>query len=173
MKSDIITEVAKYKRGWTGGGDETPCGFGSKVTQTKVQRKWLPKMVAEYGIHSINDIGAGDLNWIPLVQWPHPIQYTPFDLVPRQPSVQPFDLIHEIPRPADAILCLWVLNHLPESHARQALQNLLACKAKYLFYTWWPDMFDFLDLGTLESAVMRTAHKADRKISYEIRLIRI
>ena len=171
--SGIITDPSQFKKGWTGGGKETPCGFGSKVSQTKSQREWLPRMAAKYDLHSIADIGAGDLNWIGLIKWPHPVQYTPFDLVPRHASVQAFDLIHEIPRAADLILCSWVLNHLPEAHARQALANILASGSKYLAYIYWPAMFDFLQLQPIESAVIRTANKTAGKVRYEIRLIRI
>lgn len=166
--SGIITDVAKYQKGWTGGGEETPCGFGSRVDQTKVQREWIPAMVAKYDIRTIVDIGAGDLNWMRLVTWPHPVTYTPFDLVPRDPSVIQFDLVHEVPPKSDLVMCLWLLNHLPEQHARAALENLRASGSKYLIYTWWAAMADFLDLGFMESAVMRVNSK---RMQFEIRLV--
>lgn len=160
-------DYAEFKRGWISGRPETECGNGSRVSETIIQRKWLPQMVAKYDIHRIDDIGAGDLNWIGLVEWPHPIQYTPFDLVPRAPSVQKFDLINEIPRKTDLILCLWVLNHLPEAQSRQALANLLASGSKYLIYSYWPAMAGFLQLQPIESVVVNP----DKQ--HELRLIRI
>lgn len=163
----IEPEVEKYVRGWMSGRPETECGRGSKIEATEIQREWIPRMVAKYNIHSIADIGAGDLNWIGLVEWPHPVQYTPFDLVPRQPSVQRFDLINEIPPKTDLILCLWVLNHLPDAHSRQALANLLASGSKYLIYSYWPAMAGFLQLQPIESVVVNPDSQA------EIRLIRI
>jgi len=166
--SGIITEVAKYQKGWTGGGDETPCGFGSRVVTTQVQREWIPRMVEKYQIKSIADIGAGDLNWMRLVEWPHPVDYQPYDLVPRSDGVTQFDLIHQVPPKVDLILCLWLLNHLPEHHALAALNNLRASGAKYLIYTWWDAMADFLDLGYIETAVMRTNAKG---MQFEIRLV--
>jgi hypothetical protein len=169
--SGIITDINKYRKGWTGGGEETPCGFGSKVSQTKIQREWIPQQVVKYGIHTIDDIGAGDLNWIELVKWPAGVEYRAFDLVPRHPSVVEFDLLHEIPDSVDLILCLWVLNHLPEDHASQALSNLLASGCKYLMYTWWPAMFPFLDLGAMESTVIRTRQKENGPVNFEIRMI--
>jgi hypothetical protein len=168
----IVTEVDKYKRGWNRGRPETPCGFGSKINQTAIQRKWLPAMVAKYKIYSIADIGAGDLNWIKLIEWPHPIHYAAYDLVPRADGVKPFDLIHEIPPACDMVLCLWLLNHLPEDHAREAMKNLLAADCEYIVYTWWAGMYDFLDLGVLESAIIRTAYRQAGKMQYEIRLIK-
>lgn len=166
--SGIITDVQKYQRGWTGGGSETPCGFGSRIDQTQVQRRWIPEMVARYGVKSIADIGAGDLNWMRLVEWPHPLDYYAYDLVPRANGVEPFDLIHEIPPKVDLILCLWLLNHLPEPHAAAALKNLRASGSKYLIYTWWPAMAGFLDLGFIESTILRKNAKGTQ---FEIRLV--
>jgi hypothetical protein len=160
----IVTEIDKYKRGWISGRPETSCGLGSRVAETETQRAWIPEMVGKYGIHTIADIGAGDLNWIKLVQWPHPVQYSPYDLVPRRKDVQPFDLIHEIPRKSDLLMCLWVLNHLPENHARLALANLLASGSKYLMITYWPGMADFLQLEPIESVVIRAHKKADIRL---------
>ena len=124
-------------------------------------------MVGKYDIQTIADIGAGDLNWIKLVKWPHPVQYTPFDLVPRRADVQKFDLIHEIPQRVDLIMCLWVLNHMPDNHARQALDNLQASGSKYLMITYWPGMADFLKLEPIESTVIKTRSK----VQMDIRLI--
>ena len=158
----------EFKRGWVGGGSETPCGFGSRIDQTSVQRQWIPEMVARYGIRSIADVGAGDLNWMRLVVWPHAVDYQAYDLVPRSAEVRTFDLIREIPPKVDLILCLWVLNHLPDNLAQTALNNLRASGAKYLIYTWWPAMADFLDLGFMESTIMRVNAK---NMKFEIRLI--
>jgi len=166
--SGTITEVAKYQKGWTGGLPETRCGYGSKIDQTEAQRGWIPRMVEKYEIHSIADVGAGDLNWIKLVEWPHPVDYRAYDLVPLADNVTKFDLIHEVPPQSDLIMCLWLLNHLPEHHARVALDNLRASGAKWLMYTWWSAMADFLDLGFIDSAVMRTNSKNMR---FEIRLV--
>jgi len=121
-------------------------------------------MVAKYGIHSISDIGAGDLNWIGLVKWPHPIQYTPFDLVPRQASVQRFDLINEIPSQTDLILCLWVLNHLPNECSQKALTNLLASGSKYLIYSYWPAMAEFLNLQPIESVILNPEKQSELRL---------
>lgn len=166
--SGIITDVKKYIKGWRNGLPETPCGFGSKIDQTVVQRRWIPEMVAKYDIRTIADIGAGDLNWITLVTWPHAVDYTAYDLVPRKVGIKRLDLIQEVPEPVDCLMCLWVLNHLPEDHARQALDNLKASGSKYLIYTWWPAMAGFLDLGYLDSAVMRANGVG---VEFEIRIV--
>lgn len=132
--TDIITEVFKYQKGWTGGLPETPCGSGSTLAHTKQQREWIPVIIEQYGIKSIADIGAGDLNWIKQTDL-RAVEYTAYDLVPRDPSVVQFDLIKEIPPRVDLIMCLWVLNHLPYEHCQQAIENLKASGAKYLMMT--------------------------------------
>jgi len=132
--SDIITEVDKYKKGWTGGLPETPCGHGSKLFVTKKQREWIPEIVEKYGIKSIADIGAGDMNWIKKTDLGD-VKYIPYDLVPRLPEVQKFDLVQEIPTKVDMIMCLWVLNHFPYEHCQQAIKNIKASGAKYLMMT--------------------------------------
>lgn len=132
--SDIITEVKKYQKGWTGGLPETPCGSGSMLKNTAAQRKWIPEVIKKYGIKSIADIGAGDLNWIKQTDLGD-VEYTAYDLVPRDPSVKPFDLIKEVPPKVDLIMCLWVLNHFPYKHCQQAIENLKASGAKYLMMT--------------------------------------
>ena len=154
----------EFIRGWISGQPETPCGAGSKISQTKIQREWLPRMVEKYNINSLVDIGAGDLNWLPLIEWPHPVEYTALDLVPRNPKVKPFDLIYQIPPPADCGMCLWLLNHLPIHHALQAAQNLLSAEYRCLIYTWWPDMDEMLDFGYTESVVIIESKQAELRL---------
>lgn len=151
--SGIITDPDKYREGWAGGLPETPCGFGSKVSETVIQREWLPRMAARHGVHSVVDIGAGDLNWMQHVDWE--VQYTGLDLVPRHPDVQTFDICRQVPPTADLALCLWVLNHLPEADAFTALDNMRAAGFRFLAYTWWPGMLQSMDLGFDEHVVIR------------------
>ena len=136
--SDIIKRVEKFKRGWTGGLPETPCGFGSKISQTGAQRDWLLKKVKELNIKTITDVGAGDLNWISRINFPKSVQYTPLDLYPRKPEVAKFDIIQEVPPKSDLILCLWVLNHLEKEDALKAYANIEASGSKYLMMTYRP-----------------------------------
>lgn len=133
--SDMITQVDKYKKGWTGGLPETPCGNGSKLSKTIEQRKWIPRIIEQNDIKTIADIGAGDLNWIKKTHIPNEIEYTPYDLVPRLPEVRKFDLVQQIAPKVDLIMCLWVLNHLPYEHCQQAIKNIKASGAKYLLMT--------------------------------------
>lgn len=134
MSTDIITEVDKYKKGWFGGLPETPCGSGSKLENTVEQRAWLQRIIKQYDIKTIADIGAGDLNWIKKMDLSG-VEYIPYDLVPRKPEVIKFNIIEEIPESVDLILCFWVLNHFPYEHCKRALHNLKASGSKYLAMT--------------------------------------
>lgn len=169
--SDIITEVKKYQKGWHSGLPETPCGFGSKLANTTKQRKWIPEIVKKYGIRSIADIGAGDLNWIAHTDL-NGAEYKAYDLVPRHHSVTKFDLLNEVPPKVDLIMCLWVLNHFPRAHCLKALENLLSSGAKYLMLTDRPKWHEehppeLLRLEAIETLVLND-HKQDC-----IKLIRV
>jgi len=153
-----------YKRGWYSGLPETVCGAGSTLEATRLQRDALADWVRRYDVQMVVDVGAGDLNWIKQVCWPHPISYRAFDLVPRSDEVEHFDIIHDVPPDADMLLCLWVLNHLSDNHARIALANLLASESKYLVYTWWPAMARFLDIGYLEAVEINPHKRAELRL---------
>lgn len=159
---DIIQDRAKYRTGWTGGGEETPCGSGSMMKNTEAQRAWLPEIVQKYGIESIADIGAGDRNWIRHVDWD--VKYTAYDLVPRSAEVKEFDLVREIPPKVDALLCLWVLNHFPYEDCLAALMNINASGAKYLIMTdrpiWHCEQPLHIQMDALETLVLN--NKGDR-----------
>lgn len=165
---DIIADVRKFERGWTSGLPETQCGHGSKVGVTQEQRQWIPEIAEKYGVRTVADIGAGDLNWIRLMKWD--VEYTAYDLVPRHESVVKFDLIAEIPPKVDMILCLWVLNHLPPDSSRQAIKNLKASGSKYLMMTdrpiWHCDQPEEIQMPYIEELVLN--HKNDRILLIEL-----
>lgn len=131
---DIVSGVEKFRSGWRGGLPETPCGYGSTLKATRSQRHWLPCLIDFYGIRTIVDVGAGDLNWIRHTDL-RGAQYTPLDLVPRIPEVKAFDIVCEVPPKADLLLCLWLLNHLDIQSCRQAIANLKASGSRYLLMT--------------------------------------
>lgn len=120
------------QRGWCGGGDETPCGSGSRLENTVSVRARLPELAREYGIRSVCDAGAGDLCWIKHVQWD--VEYQPFDLIPRSAAVQRLDIRKEALPACDLILCRLVLNHINPEGVLSALA-LFRKSAKYLLAT--------------------------------------
>ena len=160
---DLVDSKEKFEKGWRGGLPETKCGAGSKLNRTVEQRAWLTDMVNKYGIRSVGDIGAGDMNWIKKMDWG--VRYHPFDLVPRSPAVKEFDLREEVPPTYDALLVLWVLNHLDMGDQIRCVTNLKASKSKYLFITQrllWTEYQpkEFLDLI---ANPIETIHVFDKK----------
>ena len=167
--SDIVTNYNKFKKGWTGGLPETPCGFGSKMSSTQAQRDWLPSLVKKYGIKTVADIGAGDLNWIPHVKWD--VEYTPYDLIPRHESVTRLNILEEVAPKVDMLMCLWVLNHMPFEQARLAFQNLRESGSKYLLMThrkkWELEQPEELNQDYIDMIVL------DKKKGDTLRLIKL
>lgn len=139
----------EFKRGWRSGLPETPCGSGSKLINTEIQREWIPEVVAKYGIESIADIGAGDLNWAARTAFG--CDYTPYDLIPRAQGVIKFDLLRDPLPHADCFMALWVINHLTREQAKHATHRLLHGRADYLITTWKRGLWNFIDRTVLES----------------------
>jgi hypothetical protein len=167
--NDIVRDRQKYVRGWTGGLPETECGSGSRLKNTRAQREWIPQIIKKYGIRSIADIGAGDLNWIKTMDMSG-IEYTAYDLVPRVESVIGFDLVQEVPPKVDMIMCLWVLNHMMIDESRAAIANLKASGSKYLLMTdrpiWHCDQPEEIIMPHIES--LRLTHKGDQLLLIEL-----
>jgi hypothetical protein len=141
--------LKEFIKGWRGGLPETPCGSGSKFRNTRVQRKWIPEKVEQYGITSIADIGAGDLNWARHTAFG--CEYIPYDLVPRTEGVVKFDLLTEELPQADCLMVLWVLNHLTKEQAKLAANKIMQSKSRYLITTYREDFYNFMDVTVLES----------------------
>jgi hypothetical protein len=165
--NDIVRDANKWQNGWIGGMPETPCGAGSQVARTVKQRAALARWTREHGIFTVADIGAGDLNWSRLIDWPPGLRYSAWDLVPRDPSVIEFDLVREIPPKVDLLMCVWVLNHFPQRDAKEALRNLRLSGSQFLAYTWRAEMFDFLDLEPIDSVEIW------RDKAVELRLVKL
>ena len=123
--------LAKVTKGWQ--CKETPCGTGSMVVSTQAIRGHLPNIVFNYGIKTVVDAGAGDLNWMPLVDWD--VDYKGFDLYPRHPDVQQFDMCKEVLPKSDLIICRHVLNHLSIKKSEQAVENFRKSGSTYLLMT--------------------------------------
>ena len=139
----------EFLKGWMSGLPETPCGHGSLFSETVKQRKWIPAKVKQYGILDIADIGAGDLNWMKRTQLG--CAYRGYDLVPRHPEVQRFDLLTDPLPDADCLMVLWVINHLTGEQAQHAAQKIMNSKSRYLLITWREGLWNFIDRTVLDS----------------------
>lgn len=139
----------EFERGWSSGLPETPCGAGSTLEQTEIQREWIPAMVAKYSILDIADLGAGDLNWACRTSFG--CAYIPFDLIPRAHGVGKLDILTDTLPVADCYMVLWVINHLTMTQAQHATRRLLQSKARYLLTTWKQGLWNFIDSTVLDS----------------------
>ena len=134
INGDIMNRP-QFAGGWRSGLPETPCGVGSTIARTERQRKWIPEIVKRYDIHTIANVGAGALNWWPLMELPQDVDTVHLDLVPRSEGVQLFDIVDTVPPKVDLIVCVWVLNHLPLEDCKQAIENIRASGTRYLIVT--------------------------------------
>lgn len=141
--------MSEYTTEWASGLPETPCGKGSRLEETSILREWLPDIIERFDIGSLNDLGAGDQNWIAHVNWPYDIEYKAFDVKPRHEDVHFIDLVELVPPYADAQMCIYVLNHLSPKQMRRALFNIQQSSGAYLISSYCT--YDRIPFALLES----------------------
>ena len=120
-------------------------GLGSELERTQSIREQLPKLLAEYSVESILDIGCGDWTWMRHVDMP--CTYIGVDIVGSvissnaklfgnsRRSFRVLDAVEEALPDCDAILCREVIFHLSFSDSRRLIKNILKSQARYLFTT--------------------------------------
>jgi hypothetical protein len=129
-----LTDAEMHERmanGWRGGMPFTVCGTGSLPSATVHARKVLPEWCAKYGLRTVVDAGAGDMQWMRGMKWA--VDYQPFDLYPRTPAVTEIDITTQVLPSCDLILCRMVLNHI-QPRVPQTLE-LFRKAGKYLAAT--------------------------------------
>ena len=118
-----------FKDGWV--GDDTVCGWGSRMENTLNIRQDLPdicRSIQRGDCVKLNDAGCGDLWWwknlnIPLVD------YVGYDMFPKSSWDElPYDtrqlnLCEQDMRSCDIILCRDVFIHWPNEFILQALER--------------------------------------------------
>lgn len=119
----------RMRRGWEGGGTETPCGNGSLLAKTKSVRERIPGLLIEYGIESIAEAGAGDMHWSQGIFDGY--DYRPYDLVPRHEKVKQWDISQTALPTCDLVVCRLVLIHLDPPRVKRALE-LFRQSARFL-----------------------------------------
>lgn len=141
-------EFKAFEAGWP--GEDTVCGWGSKMEHTNNIRQVLPKIIRDYEIKSINDAGCGDLHWIKNIDFGKlGVYYRGYDLYPRDSWKQlnevwrdggPVwrmmiaDVTTDVLPKADLAICRDVMIHLPNYAVQDVLENLKASH-KYLLAT--------------------------------------
>lgn len=116
--------------------NQTKCGPGSTERATRELRKFLKRIVSEYGIETVNDYGCGDLYWLTLEQWD--FDYLGLDEYIRNAAdrraqegwiLKEKDISEYKARPCDLAICKDVLRHHDDEGIRKILRNI---DAKYL-----------------------------------------
>ncbi|MFT3686254.1 MAG: class I SAM-dependent methyltransferase [Phycisphaerales bacterium] len=151
---DAFTARYEYEVTRPGGRQETVCGAGSTMAQTKIAREVVARVVREYGVKSMLDAPCGDLNWMKHVPLPG-VRYIGGDVVEKMveenrtqfggPTPEGgsrefvvLDIIKQVPPKADLILCRDFLVHMREADVKKALANFSASGASYLLATTFP-----------------------------------
>jgi len=109
---------------------------------TTLIRDLLPQLVRKYGIRTVADVGAGDMNWMSTIEWD--ADYTPYDLDPYDDRPIKFNCIEQVlPKAYDLVMCMYVMNHFKDEfglsqmdYIRIALDNFKLSGARYLLATY-------------------------------------
>jgi hypothetical protein len=132
---------------WTGRQQESRSGLGSTISGTEPIRTELPKIIKNFEFRVINDAGCGDLNWISTLDLSG-VDYMGYDLhalsaeeaaklgkmKARRRAFQELDIVNDLMRPCDMVICKDVGIHLTNEDFLQALENFRAV-TKFLFST--------------------------------------
>jgi hypothetical protein len=145
------------------GDDETRSGWGSKRESghVKAALEYLDDIIPRYKVKNLSDIPCGDFNWQPLILEKHKnIDYIGYDIVKsmidnncaKNPGVKfkKLDIVNEIPRKSDLILCKDMLNHLTYNDIRRAIKNMKRSRSTYLLASndfTWPENIEVVDAG--------------------------
>ena len=138
-------------------GVDSRSGEGSDLKQTEIIRQEIPKIVKEFNILSIGDLPCGDFYWMSKVNLSN-VHYRGYDIAPALISelnlqygnstfeFQRLNLVSEIPRQHDLIICRDLLVHLNFTDAKRALENIKKSGSKYLLTTTFPSRTQNVDL---------------------------
>jgi len=146
------TVVQDHAKAWKehyskGPGDlESVNGYGSFLENTREIREALPAIFREHRVFTFTDVPCGDWNWMSHVDLSG-IDYLGCDVVPEMieanrrkfPEV-PFkvlNLIKDLPRQSDLILCRDFLFHLPNEWVLKVLRNIRTSGSRLLLTTYF------------------------------------
>lgn len=129
----------KYPTSWFGGGNETPCGGGSKVINMQNAIREVPRIIRDFEIKSVMELGCGDLNFAKNAVFPSGVSYVGADIQRRDTwdSFPNLELIEANAEEmtgfaADMVICRDFFIHLPTTAALGIMKKI---KAKWLLAT--------------------------------------
>jgi hypothetical protein len=159
---DAFTARYEYEVTRPGGRQETVCGAGSTMAQTRVARETVARVVREHGVKTLLDAPCGDMNWMKHVPLDG-VRYIGGDVVEKMVDenratlggltagggsreFMVLDIIKNVPPKADLILCRDFLVHMVEADVKRALANFSASGSTYLLATTFPATTANVDL---------------------------
>jgi SAM-dependent methyltransferase len=128
---------------------ESASGDGSNLTQTRIVRRELSVILAEFDIGTMLDAPCGDYYWMKEVDR-HQVRYIGVDIVTQivaanaRKYANPLtsfavqDIVNDALPQVDLILCRDCLVHLPLQAAISALRAFVKSGSKYLLLTTYP-----------------------------------
>lgn len=131
--------MVDYPVFWFGGGDETPCGGGSKVINMQNAIREVPRILRDFEVTSIMELGCGDLNFAKNAIFPSGIPYVGADIQRREtwdnyPNLELIEANAEEMTgfEADLVICRDFFIHLPTEAALGIMNKI---KARLLLAT--------------------------------------
>ena len=162
LRTEVFTEQYCTRK-W--GCLESASGRGSTLSRTRNLRKGLGEIFNVGAVRSVVDIGCGDFNWMSGMDLSC-IDYTGLDIVPQvveentrkyaAPNIrfQVFDIIDDIPPPADLIICRDLFSHLSNEDSLRALHNIRQSRYRYFAASQFGHF-----LGTKHDSLSSTANQ--------------
>jgi SAM-dependent methyltransferase len=137
---------------------ESASGPGSTLDATTPIRSFIERIISEYSVETIVDIGCGDWNWMSQVNLGR-ATYLGLDVVPetvemnkqrfgdrQNVSFEFTNAIQQVPPAGDLVIIRDVLFHLSNDNAFSVLQNINRSGSKLLLTTTFPDIESNADL---------------------------
>ena len=147
----ISEQVRAWRKHYQNGPGEleTVNGYGSYLENTEEIRAALPRIFSKHEVQVFTDIPCGDMNWMGHVDLIG-VDYLGCDLVPdmiednraKYPHLafKVLNLVMDVPRRSDLILCRDLLFHLSDLWALRALANIKASGTRLLLATSFPEV---------------------------------
>ena len=146
------TEFSLFRYGWN--YNETICGWGSTIENTKNILQDLPIIFSTFNINSVNDAGCGDLWWIRRLK--SKIDYVGYDLYKRASwnkldfRCEELDIYKQKMRKSDLIICRDVFIHWPNEYIQKTLK-LFRETSRYLYSTTYTgECYEFYNDDRIE-----------------------
>ena len=135
-------------------GYESVSGKGSSMKSTTITRKFIERVIAEYRVSSILDVGCGDCNWVRQLLGVKHIVYKGIDVVPeiiehnktmahllpfKEVEFKVMDITKQIPDSATLVICRDVLMHLSDEDVLKAYRNIYWSESLLFIATTFPE----------------------------------